>query len=117
MQAYPAISVPPSLLSPDGALAVDPTLKSQSEAGYELTRAKFTRPRRKWGVNYDLLNDTDMGLLRAFEVEVQVGALSFTWTHPVSSTVYTVRFGGPITGPDVSKGGINLKISFDLVQV
>lgn len=116
--AFPTLSVSPSLLSPDGALAVDPTLKSQTEAGYEVTRSKFTRMRRKWGVHYDLLNGTDMGLLRAHETAMQGGSLLFTWTHPVSGTAYTVRFGdGGVKGPEVSKGGINLKISFELVQV
>lgn len=115
--AFPTLTVPPSLISPNGVVVVDPTLKSQSEAGYEVTRAKFTRLRRKWGIHYDLLNDADMALLCAHEAAMGVGSLSFTWTHPISAASYTVRFAGPISGPDVSKGGINLKVSFELVQV
>ena len=97
MANFPTLSRSPSFpLAPDGEIE-DSTLRSQFEAGYELTRPRFTRARRSWGVRYPVVSSADKALLVAFEqTTVRGGADSFSWTHPITSTVYSVRFAGPL---------------------
>lgn len=97
MPAFPSLSKKPSWpMSPDGEIE-DSTIRSQFEGGYELTRPRFTRSRRNWGVRYVMLSVADKNMLQFFEQNtVRGGADSFTWTHPTTGTSYTVRFTGPI---------------------
>lgn len=92
MAAFPTLSRPPSHpIDPDGE-AEDVILRSPQEAGYEQTRPRTTRARRNFGVNYVGIEPADEALLRAFEITtLRNGADSFTWTHPISGTTYTVR--------------------------
>lgn len=105
MPAFPSLSINPSWpLDPDGEIE-DATLRSPFEGGYELTRQKFTRTRRNWGVQYSTLNQTDKDALATFEKDtVKGGADSFTWTHPKTATVYTVRFKEPVKYAYVTVG-------------
>lgn len=97
MTAFPTLSRAPSLpLDPDGEIE-DVILRSPMEAGYEQTRPKTTRARRIFGLNYRALGNADVTLLRTFETTtLRNGADSFTWTHPLSGTTYTVRLTAPI---------------------
>lgn len=97
MSAFPTLSEAPGFpLDPDGEIE-DVILRSSAEAGYEQTRPRSTRARRAFGVNYNALSDADVATLRTFEITtLRNGADSFTWTHPVSGAVYTVRLAGPI---------------------
>ena len=116
MAAFPTLTIGPSYpLDPDGELE-DATLRSPFEGGYELTRQKFTRTRRSWGVRYEALGQTDKDSLVTFEKDtVKGGADSFTWTHPKTSTVYTVRFTGPVKYAYVTFGIYS--VSFMLREV
>ncbi|MHB0925887.1 MAG: hypothetical protein ACYC1F_05230 [Gallionellaceae bacterium] len=97
MANFPTLSCSPSFpLDPDGEIE-DVVLRSPFEGGYEQTRPRSTRTRRTFGLNYKALNNADVALLRAFEITtLRNGADSFTWTHPLSATSYTVRLTGPI---------------------
>jgi len=97
MTAFPTLSKPPSFpLDPDGTLE-DIVIRSQLASGYEQTRPRATRSRRNFGLNYIGIPDADIALLRTFEMTTLVnGAGSFTWTHPLTSIVYTVRLSAPI---------------------
>lgn len=97
MAAFPTLSKKPNYpLDPDGELE-DVVIRSPQTAGYEQTRPRTTRARRSFGVNYKALKDVDVDLLRTFErVTLRNGADQFTWTHPLSATVYTVRLAAPI---------------------
>lgn len=97
MSAFPSLSCPPSYpLDPDGDIE-DTVIRSPQEAGYEQTRPRTTRARRSFGLDYPLLPDVDVSLLRAFEITtLRNGADAFSWTHPLSGTTYTVRLAAPI---------------------
>lgn len=97
MPTFPTLSRAPSYpIDPDGE-AEDVILRSPMEAGYEQTRPRTTRARRNFGVNYIGIEAADEALLRAFETTtLRNGADAFTWTHPISGTVYTVRLTAPI---------------------
>lgn len=97
MANFPTLSRAPSYpLDPDGELE-DVVLRSPQTAGYEQTRPRTTRARRTFGLSYPVLDDTDTAALRVFEITtLHNGADSFTWTHPLSGTSYTVRLTAPI---------------------
>lgn len=70
---------------------IDDTITSKSEGGYAQTRPRNTRQRRKFGPVKYMLTEADWQALKTFDE--QVGGWSiFNWTHPVSGTVYQVRF-------------------------
>jgi hypothetical protein len=79
-----------------GETPEDPTLRSDIEGGYVITRPKHTRkPRRTWKGGYKDLISQDKTLLDDFWDAV-TGAVIFNWTNPESSVVYQVRFTKPI---------------------
>lgn len=96
MSAFPTLGNGPDYpLDPDGEME-DSLLRSDVGAGYQQTRPKFTRTRLKFGVSYTL-SAADVATLRTFErTTIHNGADSFTWTHPITSTSYTVRLVAPI---------------------
>jgi len=91
MATYPTLSIPPSY--PINETIEDSTISSNFETGWEQTRPRFTRSRRTWQINYENLLYVDKKLLEDFvNDDVRQGADYFTWTHPVTSEVVTVRF-------------------------
>jgi phage-related protein len=90
MSAFPTLSQYPSF--PLGEEREDSTLRSKFEDGYEQTRPKFTKIRYTWSLTYNNLTNTDKATLEAFVTTVREGADSFTWTNPVDSASYTVKF-------------------------
>ena len=68
------------------------TLRAPFEAGYEQTRAKWTRSRRSFVLNWDRLEEASFTtLLYFFDRTVKGGTTSFVWTHP-SGVTYECRF-------------------------
>ena len=118
MEAYPTLSVFPTY--PIRETPEDSTLKSDFEAGYILTRAKFTRSRKSFYVSYQNMPNADKEILDTFGTTVNGGSDSFTWTHPMSSVSYIVRFDkrpafeGVGYSPDI---GFMWNTEFTLVQV
>ena len=90
MADFPTLTAKPLGSGWNEGKAIDPTIRSPKEAGYVQTRAEFTRIPRKYHLSYKM-NATDVGLLQAHEDGQGIGADSFNWTHPVSSTVKVVR--------------------------
>lgn len=70
--------------------AIDDTIKTPMEAGYAMTRPRFTRVFRKFECSY-ILSKADADTLVAFD-ETNRGSTIFAWTHPDTNTVYNVRF-------------------------
>ena len=106
--------VPGYPMDPDGEID-DAVLRSDTTAGYEQTRPKFTRARRSWGVNYPDMIGADVALLKAFELTtLRNGADMFDWPHPITGT-FTVRLKGPIKFAKDDFGGT--RVSFALREV
>ena len=97
MPTFPSLNSYPTIADWSEQRAIDPTIRTQLEAGYVQTRPRFTRIPRKYGVKYVDLSQSDKETLFNFETQVKVGADSFTWNDPhAGSTDLTVRFAGPI---------------------
>lgn len=99
MPAFPSLSVTPSISGWTESIRVDPTIRTPVEAGYQITRPRFTRSPRRWEIAYaggNALPLADKNILSAFESSVKVGSDIITWTNPVDSVAYQVRLAGPI---------------------
>lgn len=94
MSAFPSLSINP--VYPISESREDSTIKSDQEAGYQITRQRYSRVRKKWNLTYQYLVDADYTALTTFiDVTVKGGADMFTWTHPITSVSYNVRFENP----------------------
>lgn len=87
--AFPTLSVNPDY--PIEEAKIPSSIKSNFESGHQLARSRFTRDRNIFQLNYRLLSNADKLLLAAHMDEVK-DVDSFTWTHPISATSYTVRY-------------------------
>lgn len=76
-------------------LAFDPTIRTQTESGALITRARFTSVKKKWTYSYRFLSETDKTRLENFQESVNVGSAIFNWTHVKTSIVYAVRLEKP----------------------
>ena len=66
-------------------------LKSPVEAGYKITRRRFTRAPRTWKMQYGAMNDSDYQVLSQL-IDEQGTTGSFNWTHPITGETHEVRF-------------------------
>ncbi|WP_170000350.1 hypothetical protein [Campylobacter sp. RM9328] len=62
---------------------INPTLRSQSEAGYTTSRKKYTRAKREYSLDYPLLTMEQLAILESFFNENQ--GRSFKFTHPLEN--------------------------------
>ncbi len=92
MPTFPTLSKAP--VYPLSWSKEDNTIRTPFEAGYQQTRSRFTRTRRKWAIQYENLTSADAVLLDAFadgdDIDGATG--SFTWVEPITEVSRTVRF-------------------------
>lgn len=79
-------------------------LMSPFEAGMSQSRPKHTSTRWIFTIGWQALGTTDYATLVAY-YDANVGS-SFSWTHPITSTVYTVRFGNENELPRAKAAGM-----------
>lgn len=68
------------------------TQVTQFESGTEQRRKKWANPKRQWTLHYKNRTSTEMSNVRTFFAGKYGAYSSFTWTSPLDSTEYTVRF-------------------------
>lgn len=73
----------------------DNAIKHSIEAGYEFRRPRFTRTRRTFKVQYDLLSTADKELLKTHFDSVGTHT-SFTWTD-LDSNSFSVFYDSPLS--------------------
>lgn len=110
--AYPTLTVNPNF--PIDESEEDIAIKSKFEAGYQAARARNTNPRKNFKINYTMLSLADKTSLKNHWDSVK-NITPFDWTHPVTATVYTVRFQSPFTFQNAQYQRYNC--SFILEQV
>jgi phage-related protein len=68
------------------------TLVSNFENGVEQRRAKWATPLKTWKLQWRNIEATDVSTIQTL-FDAKLGSYSsFTWTNPVDSVDYTVRF-------------------------
>lgn len=98
MADWPTLSRGPVPGSFRQTKAYDPSLRSQTEDGKVISRARFTSNKDSFSFKMEYLTSADKVLLEAFQDTVMVGADVFNWTNEDQndSTVYIVRLAAPI---------------------
>jgi len=97
MATFPSLTQGPNVKDFEQETAVDPTIRSQFENGYQLTRNRFTVVPKKWKLVFEYLTETDKSALETFEeTTVGFGGTSFDWENTDDGTTYDVKFAGPI---------------------
>ena len=118
MPSFPFTDPKPDAESFVEKLPVDPVIRSEFENGAVLTRARFTTVPNSWEMVYRYLSNTDKELIETFHnTTVSFGALTFTWTHPITAATPTVRFKGPPIYTAEDDGQNNWKVAFTLIEV
>ena len=117
MPAFPTLSQNPSIEGWGEGIALDPTIKSQTEGGYKQTRPRFTRMPDVWNIGYKALSQADKNTLRTFEKTVKVGSEIFQWINPDDNVTYNVRFVKPISYKLHPLTSIHWKVEFELEEV
>lgn len=81
MTFFPFQPVPSSVSAP---AILDPMWSFEADAGITIRRAKHSRPRRRFSLDYLGKTTTEMRMVRDFLQEQRLGALSFQWAHPTA---------------------------------
>ena len=94
----------PNIQPPSGCgeATEDPAIRSKFENGAVQTRARNTRMRGTWNLNWDYMRGADYRILKAFYKQMRGGALSFAWMHPTDLITYNVRFNGELKADNQS---------------
>ena len=77
---------------PLGTETVTNTIKSDTDAGYKITRRKYTRVLHTWTLKWTHLSGADYALIDTHFQEAGGASAYWVWTHPQTSTEYTVRY-------------------------
>jgi hypothetical protein len=89
----------------------DSVIRTKPEEGYQITRRKYSREKRKFTLEYKNLTQTDKDLLTTF-FDTTVGIIKpFSWTNPSTSALHTVTFTRPMSFNLDSYGGGGYKYS------
>jgi phage-related protein len=100
------------------ASALDPTVRTEIEAGFVASRTRFTRAPRKWSLRFDMTKTVNKNTIAAFATARGIGGEAFTWYEPVAGELVSVRFQGPPTYiPAESTGNTRWTVSFVLEEV
>jgi len=92
------------------------TLVSEFENGTEQRRQKWSAQRRSWKLVFKNRSATDLGTITTL-FDAKKGALtSFTWTNPIDSTDYTVRFKEDSLSYSTDSYGL-YNIQIELIEV
>lgn len=98
MATFPTLSISPEFPLVEGR--ENNVISSKMEAGYMIRRARFTKVRRNWNLQYKLLTNDDKTTLDTFVgTTIMGGATTFTWIHPATSDTFVVFLDSP---PEIS---------------
>ena len=83
--------------------------------GAEERRNKWG-PRKAFKLRFNHITTGEMNYIRNFFLSQRGNYESFTWTHPISSTSYTVRFAQPTL--QIDEVGVDaFNIETEIIQV
>ena len=96
MTTFPTLTARPVATNWSETSAEDSVIRTSSESGQVIRRAKFTSRLKRWSIYYSLMSQTDKDLLTTFENTINYGSDSFVWTNPQDGLVYNVNLLAPI---------------------
>ena len=78
MPDFPTVPVPSSISAPE---VIDPMLRQVQDMGYEVRRARHSRPRYRYTLEWLGKVTGDMRYIRDFLMQQRLGTLAFRWFH------------------------------------
>jgi hypothetical protein len=84
---WPAIAAP--TFTTGGAI-YRPQIRTEFEGNYVQSRPRATRATRRWTLVWNAMTEAHYQLLDAYFI-ANIG-VTFSWTEPITTTSYTVRF-------------------------
>ena len=86
MSAFPTIQIPDYPMGEDTYV---PQVRTEFDSGYVQSKARFTRSRKVFTLNWKAMTAANFATLDAFLVAN--AGIAFTWTHPLTAVAYSVR--------------------------
>ncbi|MDY7537619.1 hypothetical protein QN372_00505 [Undibacterium sp. RTI2.1] len=87
----------------------DPSMQSEMDGGYVVSRAKHTRkPRRSYKTGFSSILNADRIKLENFYDSVRGGSVIFDWVDPVSGDTIQVLFADKLSFKYVGVGAAQL---------
>lgn len=94
MANYPNNPIPSMVSGPE---VIDPSFEYIVDQGYSVRRAKHSRPRHRWTLEYLALKTQEMRQLRDFVHFARLSQLDFAWQHPTALDLVLVTPTTPTT--------------------
>lgn len=94
MAEFPFTPIPSAVSAPE---LIDVSLSYQVDQGYEVRRAKWSRPRRRWTLEYLGKSTDELRMIRDFLLQQRLGTLDFAWRHPTAIDPAVIDPGPPVT--------------------
>ena len=92
----------PSMVS--APAIIDSALVYQVDAGYSQRRTRWSRPRRRWTMQYLGLSTADMHIVRSAVMSFRNTALPCSWLHPTAFNFGSVFPSSPLTVQGIYHG-------------
>jgi hypothetical protein len=93
MAQYPIVPAPSSV---SAHASIDPVLRYSTDAGYEIRRARTSRPRRRYTLEYQGFTTEHMRLIRDFVYSQRANVLPFQFYHPTAVDLATIQSTTPV---------------------
>ncbi|HEX6827134.1 MAG TPA: hypothetical protein VF077_12525 [Nitrospiraceae bacterium] len=87
MAFFPSTPTPSSISAP---AIIDPMWRFEADAGIDIRRAKHSRPRRRYVLDYLGKTTTEMRTIRDFLQQQRLGVLAFQWFHSTAIELCTI---------------------------
>lgn len=111
MNTYPLI---PAIRVGSSRTLINPSQRSQSEAGYIFTRKVFTKAKHKYSLNYSNLTNAEFEILENF-FKQNVGK-KFYFTYPTTNVEVVCTFAiDELVAQDDFRGYCNTKV--ELIEI
>src|SRR5262245_29502439 len=92
-ETFPATPAPAMVSSPE---VIDPAYDFRPDQGYSIRRARWSRPRRRYRLEYLGQPVAYVRLIRDFFQRQRLGVLDFMWFHPTAVDVAQVQPTTPV---------------------
>jgi hypothetical protein len=110
--------IKPSVLDFSGRAITNTIISGESEAGYQITRPRYTRNKSAFSVNYESVDMIVYTTLLTFFRSSAIGKANFfNWTHPATSTVYVMRFNNDDLTYRQAGNPNKVSFQFELLEV
>ena len=91
-------------------ILIKEAIRSESEGGYGRTRAKYTKPRYQFDLDYIAISESDFETIESYFLSNQ--GMTFSFVYPRDSQTYTCMFNQDSIGAEyISSDKVNCKVS------